>query len=798
MKYVMTWQEACDAGVDKSGGKGFNLGRLACYGFNVPTGGVLSADVYREDRESLSPEAIAAIDAFLAAAGLTDASLAVRSSAVCEDGARASFAGIHDSYLNVRGMDAVVRAILDCYQSLRTARARAYRERMGFTDEDVDCAVVLCEMVDAKYAGVAFSGDPQTGRRDLVVIEAAPGLGDQVVSGAVNPDAIQIRFAQGRFTLESRNAQRESVLTKEQEIELAHHVMRVHWALGEGQDPQDIEWAHDGDVFYVLQARPVTEFPFHTFDGAKKFPIYWSNANIKDAVPGVASFFTWSLIRQVIDDVLYAMHTAAGYPIPPGIQTVRRFDGHAYFDFSGMQWCVYDAFGVLPSETVKSIGGHQPEIPLGDEHPLRGPEGTRRTKARLRLMKRMWGLDNEFKTTIARHFDELGRIALSDLTPLSRAELTAIMRRIQGLLEVLHPLVGLANVYSNVWKDGLEKILEAVAGNEAPALMSGLLTGAGNITSAEQGYRVYDLAQAKRQSEAEFQDELKKFLDEFGHRAVYEADALNPRWSEDQSYILEQVDKHLGSGAHECPREHARRVRAGAEKKLRERTFWRRPIILWLAKHMRLGFAMRESAKSAHSATLAPTRRLLLEMARRLGEAGHLEDPNAIFHLAAIDVESYLVGYWDGRGAEALTSDRTAQRDAWRRMHPPDVIVEGDRVEPMTPVEPESTPTGGWKGIPVSAGRAERIARVVRHPHEGHVLGHGEILVTPSTDPGWTPLFLRAGALVMETGGYLSHGAIVAREFGIPAVVNIPGVLDRVHDGDKLLVDGNRGIVAVL
>ena len=489
----MTWQKACDAGVDQSGGKGFNLDRLACYGFNVPTGGVLSADVYREGRESLSPETIAELEAFLAAEGLADASLAVRSSAVCEDGARASFAGIHESYLNVRGMDGVVRAILDCYQSLRTARARAYRERMGFTDADIACAVVLCEMVDAKCAGVAFSGDPHTGRRDLVVIEAASGLGDQVVRGAVNPDAIHIRFAQGRFTLESRRAQREPVLTKEQEIELAHHVMRVHWALGEGQDPQDIEWAHDGDTFYLLQARPVTEFPFHTFEGANTFPIYWSNANIKDAVPGVVGFFTWSLIRQVIDDVLYATQTATDYPTPPGIQTVRRFDGHAYFDFSGIQWCLYDAFGVLPSETVKSMGGHQPEIPLGDEHPLRGPEGKRRTKARLRLMKRMWGLDQEFKATIARCFDELGRIVPNDLTPLSRAELTAIMRRIQGLLEVLHPLVGLANTYSNVWKDGLEKTLEAVAGDETPALMNGLLTGAGNITSAEQGYRVYDL-----------------------------------------------------------------------------------------------------------------------------------------------------------------------------------------------------------------------------------------------------------------------------------------------------------------
>ena len=228
MKYVMTWQEAYAAGVDKSGGKGFNLGRLARYGFNVPAGGVLSADVYREDCESLSPETIAELAAFLAAEGLTDASLAVRSSAVCEDGARASFAGIHESYLHVRGRDSVVRAILDCYRSLQTARARAYRERMGFTDDDVACAVVLCKMVDATYAGVAFSGDPHTGRRDLVVIEAAPGLGDQVVRGTVNPDVIHIRFAQGRFTLESRQTQRAAVLTQEQEIELAHHVMRVH------------------------------------------------------------------------------------------------------------------------------------------------------------------------------------------------------------------------------------------------------------------------------------------------------------------------------------------------------------------------------------------------------------------------------------------------------------------------------------------------------------------------------------------------------------------------------------------
>ncbi len=187
------------------------------------------------------------------------------------------------------------------------------------------------------------------------------------------------------------------------------------------------------------------------------------------------------------------------------------------------------------------------------------------------------------------------------------------------------------------------------------------------------------------------------------------------------------------------------------------------------------------------AATVVPTRRVLLDIGRR----------DDVFHLSMVDLESYLAGEWDGTGARELASDRKRARELWLEKSPPDVVVEG--AEPGTKTwSPPASPTDGWKGVAVSSGRAEAIARVVRHPKDGGRLGEGEILVAPSTDPGWTPLSLKASALVMESGGYLSHGAIVAREFGIPAVVNVPGILDRVEDGERLSVDGDRGTVARL
>jgi len=193
----------------------------------------------------------------------------------------------------MRGRAAVERAAQGCVDSLTTPEAQSYRRRMGFADEEVRCAVVICEMVDALCAGVAFSCDPANGRRDLILIDVAEGLGDRLVQGAVNPVRMSWRRSTGRLVRESGPTP-GTLLPSDREQELVHIVERVQWAQGEGRDPQDVEWAYDGERIWVLQARPVTVLPRAGWSATASLPCYWSTANLKDNVPGVPSELTWS------------------------------------------------------------------------------------------------------------------------------------------------------------------------------------------------------------------------------------------------------------------------------------------------------------------------------------------------------------------------------------------------------------------------------------------------------------------------------------------------------------------------
>jgi pyruvate,water dikinase len=844
------------------GGKGYRLATLHRYGFPVPDGGVVVADVYRQLTHasalagsvqavgSLRPddvmqpaarEALARLQRgitaavlpmqvctelghFLRRCHLANRAIAVRSSAVSEDGPGASFAGVHRSVLRVRGLEAVCRAILQCFASLWTPPAVAYRRRMGFGDDDVWCAVVLCAMVttpggDApQSAGVAFSCDPRTGRRDLIVINAARGIGEPVVSGAVDPDHIEMRQVRGQLRLHRRTTPGTPALSPEQERELAYHVWRVHWALGDGDHPQDVEWAHDGAQFWILQARPVTGLPHYTFEAVKQLPVIWSTANIKDAVPGVVSMFAWSMILEAIDGILYAGPRLMGYEIPPGMQSVKRIDGHAYFDLTALQWCWYDLVGAMPAQTVASIGGHQPEIPVPPGDPFVGSTGRRRKKARLKVFWLMLGFNRRARRVLQEHLAEVRAIAALPWATLSHDALLHVITRMAALHERLDPVVGFSNGYASAFKDLLEAQLRKVAGERAPGLMGRLLAGSGAVTSAEQGYRIVDLANAARgdpaalgwlqrrepaqtwetlASASPFGHEFARFLRDFGHRAVYEADVINPRWHDDPTYILDQVRRMLGVPCEGDPRLAARQVSAAAWAEVKRLTRWRRPLLRWLVAHVQRGFALREAGKSGMVASLWPTRHLLLELGCRLVASGHMERPEQVFHLSKVDLLGLLCGYWDGRGAGALARDHAAQREAWLKLAPADVVVEGEGADGWGLVlEPPPVSNGQvWRGIGVSSGRATAVARTIRHPDEGTRLGPGEILVAPSTDPGWTPLVVRASAVVMETGGYLSHGAIVAREYGLPAVVNIPDILSHIKDGETLTVDGDSATV---
>jgi pyruvate,water dikinase len=769
MTSLLDWKRAYEAGPAICGGKGYNLARLARYGFRVPRGGVLPAGA-----------PVAEIGRGLEALGLADARLAVRSSATAEDSARASFAGVHRSYLNVSGRDEVERAARGCIDSLSTPEARSYRRRMGFSDEEVRCAVVVCEMVDARCAGVAFSCDPATGRRDLILIDAAEGLGDKVVQGAISPTRLAWRRFLDQF-LRERGPTLDG-LPAEREEELARLVDRVQWALGEGREPQDVEWAYDGERIWILQARPVTVVPYAGWPETASLPRYWSTANLKDNIPGVPCELTWSTLCTGVLAALYAAQRAVGYEIPPGIELIRRFHGRAYFDLTGIEWAFYDAFGVLPADTVRSIGGSQPEVPVPPD-PLRGVKGRRRRMAGLRLMRRLWATAGKGRAALASALEYRRRLLAIDWTRASRDDLKHTLEQMTEVQRERLHLAGFANVSSGPWQLALDALVRDTA------LIARLQTGSGGVASAEVGYRLCDVARGRAS--------LEQFLEEFGHHAVHEGELLNPRWAEDPSWILQQLQIMRADPRKNDLRKNAAAIRQESENELRQRFGWRTPFLLWLVRKLRAAVAEREAAKSALICLTLPLRRLVREIGLRLTAENKLDAPEQAFHFAVADLACWLRGYWDGNGARELAGDRIARRAAWLAEAAPDLIAEEPdgrlAASPETPAAAEEADT--WSGIGASPGRAEGVARILRGPADSGQLRPGDILLAPSTDPGWTPLLQRAGAVVVEVGGYLSHGSIVAREFGIPAVVNIPGILDALRDGERIAVDGWRGQV---
>jgi rifampicin phosphotransferase len=867
MRYALTWAEASEAGPLRAGGKGWNLGRLHRYGFPVPPGAVLTAEAYREHLagcgvaaslpltgidDVTAPDAAARLEAVRAAiaaaplpapvretalalaAGLRFP-LAVRSSATGEDGAAASFAGIHRTYLQVTDEAALLEAVKGCYASLWTPAAVAYRRRLGLDDREVAAAVVIQEMVPAGAAGVAFSCDPLTGRLDRFVINANRGLGESVVSGEAEPDEYRVSPAtypppilsvrvgrKRRVTLPREGGGTETVeaapsgrvLSDGQVRELTLLIGRVHDALGNLTEPQDIEWAHDGSRFYVLQSRPVTRLPEPRLPGAEQFPTYWSNANLRDVMPLVQTPLGWTMVRHQVEILLRTPFVQAGFRLPAGLPWIRLIRGRAYFNLTLMQWGFYDALGILPAETNRILGGHQPAIPVSDP-PYRGVTGLRRLARAARAAVGGTLVLRRAPRTFASWTAWLRQMESVDPGALSRAELTRLMddlhRRSLEWLPVFQSLNGSAGA----GLQSLLRLLEPAFGERANALANGLLAGRSKLTSAEQGRRLIELGNLALREErvaawfrsvqwraADWREALSgtrwraafaAYLDEYGHRGVYELEIANPRWREDPTYLLQAVGAQVLEGRAIEPEDPGARRRA-AETEVYAKMGRRTPrgiAVRWAVDFAARAAEGRETGKSLIVWVVSLTRRAVLEVGRRMAADGLIRQADDVFFLSAADLMTYLDGGETG-SPKQLVADRRRQHEAWQAEDAPDVI-EGE-----TPVPPVGPAAQGWaslRGLGVASGRASGPACVVRHPHEGARLRQGDVLVAPSTDPAWTPLFLRASALVMEVGGYLSHGSIVAREYGIPAVVNVPGAMGALQDGERLIVDGDTGTV---
>jgi len=877
----LNWEDVYAAGVTVAGGKGWNLARLDRYGFTVPAGGVLAAQAYDDfilhnrmeeklqtmareansldpagDRQvelseeisslflsgEMPPSLTEEIESRLPEWGLSDVPLAVRSSASAEDSPSASFAGIHDSFLNVQGSGELLTAIKACWASVWSPRATAYRRMMGFSGEPAAPAVVIMVMVEAAASGVAFSCHPGSGREDRVLISANFGLGESVVRGAVDPDEYTVHVGfhslnqslvsarigrkekrsvpapDGGTSLEDspEEADRQA-LSDEEVLRLARLVRRAYCTLGNTEQHQDVEWVFDGKDFHLVQSRPVTAVPRYTYPNMMDQPTIWSNANFRDTLPMVIPPLTWTNMADALDTVLKSvMKAVGGYTPLPGVPRKRLYEGRGYFNISVIQWEAYDCFATPPERVNAFIGGHQSTIRVPDREPrTRLPGKIRRNLAYMKAAKRI-------RREVEAQFEQLsGRMRAAgerDLTSLGNEDLLGFRSGLEKTF-LEFPDIHFALIGSAVSYMLMILFLDRYFPKRGEALANALLAGRETTTSAEHGYRLIDLAltaasdpdaraflangdtdpltwQEILPESSPFRREFSAFLDEFGHRGIYEWDIRNPRWREDPSWLLDVIRSNLDNMQSDSIEDLKKRQKATSGEAWSEVVsripFYWRPYMKKLLAGAGIETVQREMARSTLSRIVGLGRKTALECSRRLVDRGLLSKVDDMFFITWEEAQAVLTGEDKGRGLRALVADRRERHHELESMTPPDFLEEDT---PHRAVHEKTSAGEALTGMGVAAGQAEGPARLIHQPAEGNRLLKGDVLVAPGTDPAWTPLFLRASALIMETGGIISHGAIVAREYGIPAVINVPGVLQVLTDGTTVLVDGDEGKV---
>jgi len=871
--YILDWRSAYQANVAICGGKGWNLARLDYYGFTIPNGGVVSTKLYREiiqqqqigdlisqatklsieevvnqnhtffhEIESaflaitLSDDFIQVLNQFLDQQNLTNSSLAIRSSATMEDGEKASFAGIHDSFLNVRSSVDIEKSILKCFASLWSSRAMSYRRKMEISDGDVEAAIVICEMIDAQSSGVAFSCDPSGSERDVILINANFGLGESVVSGVIEPDQYMVhRFhhkvisafvgSKEKITVLDENDTKLKVsseknivcLTTEKLERLSRLVDRIFNTLGFGDQHQDIEWAFDGSQFVILQSRPITKIQQVTYDAIADKPTYWCNGNFRDAVPMVQGMLGREFCQYRIDNILHSNFQGLGYDVKKGISFARSYNGRFYCNSSMLQWLWFDIVGFEPKLTCVSIGGHQKIIDVVDKY----KKGVSRKINRLwRTFKFIRIRDGYIKRSgdifqNVTSFNETQR--KKDLSSLSNEELLNELDYIDSAMdEYDRSFIFLTSASGALLV--LVQLLEKYVGKDAYSLANALLVGNSNITSANQGYELIELSKlARRDREAKaffsnedfiagdwnsvlsessmFKSKFQTYLTKYAHRAVYEMDLSKLRWRENPEYLIQCVKGYFDAKTEREEKTISDSVSTAARDEIKNRIpFYARPFVKKFVKESIQGVALKEESKSHYAKYMEVLRYLLLEIGNRLLLKNVLDSRDDIFHCSRSELISIMKNEWDGETLKMIVGERKAQKQNFEKIEAPDVIIDDQPEQIESSIIDDSN---SLKGIGVATGVASGKARLILSPEQGHRLVKGDVLVAPSTEPSWTPLFLNASAIVMETGGYLSHGSIVAREYGIPAVVNIAGVMRVISDGQIVEVNGNKGCVSL-
>ncbi|MFF0315676.1 PEP/pyruvate-binding domain-containing protein [Micromonospora sp. NPDC005252] len=797
---VIALSEVTAEMVDLVGGKAAGLGELIRRGERVPEGFCVTTEAHRRG-------VVPAAEIIAAYGRLGAGPVAVRSSATAEDLPDASFAGHQDTLLNVTGGAELIAAIGRCWESLHSDRATAYREARHIEHREVRMAVVVQRMVTPTAAGVLFTANPLTGCRDEMAVDAAPGLGTTVVDGATAVD---------HYVLDGVARDDTGCLT-------AAHLERLR-ATGERlQDhfgcPQDVEWAIDADdVLWLLQSRPITSlFPLPPATGKPLPRVFLEFGHVQGMLQPVTPMGMATLRAQIT-----AMLAALGVRVE-----IVDIGGRLYGDLTDLARSRSSRRRLVKLMAV-DFG---PRAQAVMQHVLADPRfaptsggtgrGAGQGAASLRTAGRaVVGIVRALARPDAariRMFEAIEQlrvrsVATDDLrTAADRLRLLEARDDRDDSDAIMWPIV--AGMLAAAMPATLLK------GVADPDEIHAVLGGMPHNVTIEMDLALWRLAQgvgehrrllldtppdelAARHLGATLPDiGMADFLDAYGHRGVAEVDVGVPRWAEDPTPVFAALANYLrvtdpGQG----PDQRFHRAAAAAETALGElvtRTRRRRPVrgrvAGFLLRRARSLAGLREAGKFAGLYPLRERRRQLLLIGADLTGAGLLEQPDDIMFLTLDEVRAAVHQDVDHRGAVA-SRRAVHRRELRRRSVPVALLSDGTDVETVLPAA--SALDGTLVGVGASAGRVTGPARVVRDPATAHV-EPGDVLVAATTDPGWTPLFLTAAALVTETGAIMAHGPTVAREYGIPAVICVPDATRTISTGQLVTVDGGAGVVTV-
>ncbi|MGA2071315.1 MAG: PEP/pyruvate-binding domain-containing protein [Sedimentisphaerales bacterium] len=752
--------------------------------------------------------------------------LAVRSSATAEDLPGHSFAGLYDTYLGISSLEDCLIAIKKCWASLWTERAYSYRQKNGFDHSKVEMAVIVQSLIPADVAGVIFTAAPVTGDNNRVVIEACPGLGDALVSGKVSPDRVVLDKRGLNVISRSISA---PCIDNQTAQKLAKLAIKAESELG---CPQDIEWAiHQGKIF-LLQSRPITTIPRAQIWEDRQI---WSSFAAKEVLPDVVTPATFwmlgSLEKKIFKPVFDVMCIDKG-----NIPTYDLIAGRVYFN-AGLWTAVIRHFRIVRNLDWNSLAGSEPEMIRMIEKlrntPTEDLPGIRHNHVRfiLRLPLLIAGIlrstrrKSQSILANARKINE--KWACLDISGLSAERLADCL--MEAVADFPDGIITASNFLYMIHWMAYFPILEMVCSRWIPDEQScagRLLAGLGNMEDAEAGLDLWRLAVKvnessilkeliqsnvkwdvvceeliKNSSGEEFLTEWNRFMKAHGHHCRGELEIYNRRWFETPDYVLGILRGYLNSVEKSNPLENRRRIAEQREqlvKKCRQklRNPFKRAVFNYLLVRAQYGSAFRENIKSEAIKLMASIRWILLELGRKLAAGSLIVDNDDVFFLKLEEL-GQLTRNQSKVDIRQVIAARRADYEKWQSISPPSVIF--GRFNPDTYV-PADVDAGAnlLDGLAVSPGVVSGKARVILRADNSEQVQAGEILIAPFTDPGWTPYFIPAAGIVMEQGGLLSHGAIIAREYGIPAVVNVGNATKIIKTGQTIQVDGDRGVVRIL